>query len=194
MEVKMKNKKETVQEWLPFEKILNNGIIKMKTKDYIKILKIEPINFNLKTMLEKESILNSYKIFLKTCNFDIQILIQSNKQDLSKNFSKLEEINKKENEKIKRYLSQYIFFLQEMNKKRKSSSKNLYILIKETPQNKREIEKTEKILCENLNEKYFKIKECLVRCGNQVNQIEEKEEVEKVIKSFLNARKDLKII
>ena len=81
-----------------------------------------------------------------------------------------------------------------MNKKRKSSSKNLYILIKETPQNKREIEKTEKILCENLNEKYFKIKECLVRCGNQVNQIEEKEEVEKVIKSFLNARKDLKII
>lgn len=190
----MKNKKETVQEWLPFEKILNNGIIKMKTKDYIKILKIEPINFNLKTMLEKESILNSYKIFLKTCNFDIQILIQSNKQDLSKNFSKLEEINKKENEKIKRYLSQYIFFLQEMNKKRKSSSKNLYILIKETPQNKREIEKTEKILCENLNEKYFKIKECLVRCGNQVNQIEEKEEVEKVIKSFLNARKDLKII
>lgn len=194
MEVKMKNKKETVQEWLPFEKILNNGIIKMKTKDYIKILKIEPINFNLKTMLEKESILNSYKIFLKTCNFDIQILIQSNKQDLSKNFSKLEEINKKENEKIKKYLSQYIFFLQEMNKKRKSSSKNLYILIKETPQNKREIEKTEKILCENLNEKYFKIKECLVRCGNQVNQIEEKEEVEKVIKSFLNARKDLKII
>jgi len=185
-----------VQSWIPFDKILENGIIKMKTKDYVKILKINPINFNLKTILEKESILNSYKIFLKTCNFDIQIVIQSNKQDLSKNFSKLEEINKTENEKIKKYLNQYTNFIQEINKKRKSSSKNFYILIKEIPQNKkeRELEKTEKILCENLNDKYFKIKECLARCGNQVSQIEEEEEVEKIIKSFLNARKDLKII
>jgi len=58
----------------------------------------------------------------------------------------------------------------------------------------KEISKIEKILCENLNEKYFKIKECLARCGNIVKQYEEKEEVEKIIKSFLNTRKDLKII
>jgi len=166
----------------------------MKNKEYIKILKVEPINFNLKTILEKESILNSYKIFLKTCNFDIQILIQSNKEDLSKHFSKLEEVNKKEQENIKKYLNQYIEFIQEFNKKRKSSSKNFYILIKEIPENKKEILKIEKILCENLNEKYFKIKECLSRCGNIVKQYEEKEEVENVINSFFNARKELKII
>ena len=74
----------SVQEWLPFEQILNNGIIKLKNDEYIKIIKVNPINFNLKSELEKESILNSYKIFLKTCNFNFQILIQSNKEDLTK--------------------------------------------------------------------------------------------------------------
>ncbi len=166
----------------------------MKNKEYIKILKVEPINFNLKTILEKESILNSYKLFLKTCNFQIQILIQSNKEDLSKHFSKLEKNNKNENKEIQKYLNQYINFIKEFNRKRKSSSKNFYILIKEIPENKKEVLKVEKILCENLNEKYFKIKECLSRCGNIVKQYEEKEEVERIIESFLNVRKDLKIV
>ena len=92
----MLKNKNSVQQWIPFEKVLENGIIKMKNKEYVKILKVEPINFNLKTILEKESILNSYKIFLKTCNFDIQILIQSSRADLSKHFSNLEKINKNE--------------------------------------------------------------------------------------------------
>lgn len=82
----MINKKNTVQRWLPFEKIMENGVIKLKNNSYVKILKISPINFNLKSNLEKESILNSYKIFLKTCNFDIQILIQSNKDYILFNF------------------------------------------------------------------------------------------------------------
>ena len=89
----MKNKNNTVQQWLPFETILENGIIKLKNNSYIKILNISPINFNLKSNLEKESILNSYKIFLKTCNFDIQILIQSNKENLSNHISKIEKNN-----------------------------------------------------------------------------------------------------
>ena len=61
----------SVQEWLPFEKILENGIIQMKNKKYIKIMKVLPINYNLKSQMEKEYILNSYKIFLKTFFFDM---------------------------------------------------------------------------------------------------------------------------
>ena len=76
-----KIKKLTVQQWIPIEEIKESGIIKINKSKYIKILKIIPINYNLKSDLEKKTILNSYKILLKTCNFDIQILIQSNKQD-----------------------------------------------------------------------------------------------------------------
>lgn len=85
----MKQQKiKSVQEWLPFETILENGIIKLKNNSYIKIIEIIPINFNLKSELEKEAILNSYKIFLKTCNFDLQILIQSNKEYIFSQFYK----------------------------------------------------------------------------------------------------------
>jgi len=192
----LSKKINTVQNWLPFEKVLENGVIKLKNNSYVKILKISPINFNLKSNLEKESILNSYKIFLKTCNFNIQILIQSNKEDLSKHINKIKNINLNEEENIKNISKNYIDFIQKINQKRKSSSKNFYILINEIPENKRQKinEENEKIYCEKLNEKYFKIKECLARCGNIVLQYDSKQEVEKVINSFLNTRKELKII
>ena len=83
-------KRNITQEWLPFDDILENGIIISKNS-YIKIIKINPINYNLKSTLEKEAILNSYKLFLKTCNFNIQIIIQSKKEDLSKHFYNLEK-------------------------------------------------------------------------------------------------------
>ena len=44
---------KSVQIWLPIEKILEDGIIKMKDSSYIKILNVSPINYNLKSNLEK---------------------------------------------------------------------------------------------------------------------------------------------
>ena len=112
-------KVNSVQEWLPVDEILENGIIKLKNKNYIKILKIIPINFELKSNLEKEAILNSYKIFLKTCNFDIQILIQSNKKDLSNHISKIKEKNKEEKENIKILSEKYTNYIKKINEQSK---------------------------------------------------------------------------
>ena len=188
----MNKKIQTVQQWIPFKEVLNNGIIKFKDNSYVKILKISPINFNLKSNLEKESILNSYKIFLKTCNFNIQILIQSNKEDLTKHISKIQKNELNSNINISQ---KYINYIQEINQKRKSSSKIFYILIKENPENKKQRinEEIEKIKCDNLNEKYLKIKECLARCGNNVIQIDNRKEVNDILNSFFNGRKELNI-
>ena len=182
----------TVQKWIPYEEIYDNGIIKMKDNSFVKIIKISPINFNLKSNLEKEAILNSYKLFLKTCNFDIQILIQSKKEDLSKHISKIKKINNEKKEKIKNYSENYIKYIEEKNKKSKSSSKNYYIIIKEKNEkiklNKKNINL--KIYFDKLNEKYFKIKECLSRCGNFTQDINNKNEAEQTIKSFLKIREE----
>ena len=187
------NKINSVQDWLPFDKIYENGIIKLKDNSYVKIIKIIPINFNLKSNLEKEAILNSYKIFLKTCNFNIQILIQSNKEDLSKHISKIKNQIKEENKNIKLLSNKYIDFIQRTNKNKKSSSKNFYILIREFPENKKQKinENSEKIIFDKLNDKYFNIKECLSRCGNSVMDISEKTATEKILYSFFNSRKSL---
>lgn len=170
-----------------FEKIIQNGIIKTNDK-YIKILKVIPINFNLKSEMEKEAILNSYKIFLKTFNSDIQIVIQSKKEDLTKHISNLEFQKNKEEKNIKNIFDYYIEYITELNKNKKSSTKNYYIIIKNNKYNK-EIENYENIICDDLTEKYLKIKDCLSRCGNSVVDVNEKEEIIQILFSFLNSQK-----
>lgn len=177
-----KNKKST-QDWIIIENITKEGFIKIKNKNiYLKVLKIEPINFNLKSDLEKEAILKSYKIFLKTCNFNLQILIHTKKEDISKI---VQNIKKNKNEKINTISSNYIKFLEKINSEKKSSSKNYYIIIDE----KYESEETDTIYYK-LNEKYYKIKECLNRCGNKVKECNKKEVIN-ILYYFFNAQKNL---
>ncbi len=185
------NKKsfKSIQMWIPVQEILDNGIIKLKNNKYIKIIKIIPINFNLKSNLEKESILNSYKIFLKTCDFDIQILIQSKKEDLTNHFLKIKNnFQNKKNNLIKKYYENYINYINYKNNEKKSSSKNFFIIIKE----EKNVEKnfSEEVIIQNLQDKYFKIKECLARCGNKVYENTKKETID-ILFSFLNSKKYL---
>ena len=179
----MKQNKLSVQEWLPIEKILDNGIIKLKNNNYIKLIKVYPINYNLKSEFEKTTILNSYKIFLKTCNFNIQIVIQSNKQDLQKNIKNISENLKKESF-LEGIGKDYIDYINEINSIKNSGSKDFYIIIS----NNKEENNLEDLIIEELNENFFKIKECLLRCGNSVKNINSKKETEKIIYSFLNTR------
>jgi len=172
---------------LDFEKILPDGIIKTKEK-YIKIIKIIPINYNLKSEMEKEAILNSYKIFLKTFNSDIQILIQSKKEDLSTHISCVEFQKNIENENIKKISQNYIDYIKELNKIKKSSTKNYYIIIKSN-KNINQLENYESIARDDLVEKYLKIKDCLSRCGNVVIDIKEKNKIIDILFSFLNSQK-----
>ena len=69
----------------------------------------------------------------------------------------------------------------------KSSTKNFYIILKEKNENK-EILNFENYAVENLNDKYFKIKDCLSRCGNMVISIDTKQEALSILFSFLNSR------
>ena len=178
---------EPIQNWLPIEDIFENGIIKVKENNYIKIIKIIPVNYNLKSDLEKEAILNSYQTFLKTCQFDMQIIIQSNKEDLSEHIKKIRKQNEKqENENMKLLSEKYIEFIQRKNLEQHSSSKNFFIIIqKSNLSNKNSKTNFQEIIFQELNENYLKIKECLSRCGNLAISIDEPETIKTILKSFL---------
>ena len=170
---------------MPIKELYNNGIIKLKNNIFIKIIKINPINYDLKSDFEKKAILNSYKAFLKNCNFDIQIIIKSKQEDISKNIKEIEkqkEIEKSLNNNFMvNIFESYINFIKNKNKEKLSSSKEFYIIIssEKIPENQEE-----KILLE-IKEEYFKIKDSLIRCGNSILEIKEKEETKNIIKSFL---------
>ena len=168
------------------------GFVKLKNNKIVKILKVNPINYNLKSDLEKESILNSYKIFLKTCNFNIQILIQSSKEDLTHHIKNIQKnISKKENKYLEKIADNYINYIQQINLTRKSSSKDFYIIISEQINKKMDVFESEEIIKNDLKEKYFKIKECLARSGNLVSELSNQKEVEKLFFSLLNTKKNL---
>lgn len=189
----MIKKQPSTQSWIPLEEIWDNGIMKTKNS-YIKILKVTPINYNLKSDLEKKAILNSYKIFLKTCNFDFQILIQSSKENLEKNIFNIQKnIQKKENKYLKEISENYIEYINKINSNKKSSSKNFYLIISKKISKEQDYNESFEIIKNDLKEKYFKIKECLSRCGNSVFEINEKKEILKIINSFLNTRKEMNL-
>lgn len=168
----------SVQNWLPIDEILDKGIVKLKDTSYIKIIKINPINYNLKSDLEKEAILNSYKNMFKSLNFNLQILVQSKKEDLTRNIELLNQSNQFSELKQK-----YIKFIKELNKNRRSSSKNFYLIIRESSS-----EKSNNIKIKNLQNNYIKIKDLLSRCGNIVSEYTDENNIIEIIFSFLNSK------
>ena len=176
-----KENQASVQEWLPFEKILNNGVIKINSTTYLRMIKIIPINYQLKSELEKEAILNSYRIFLKTCNCNLQIIIQNTRPNIFQFISKIPP--KEKDPIIVSYIKEYQQYIQNFHQKRKLCHKNFYLILKNSntvntiSENKR---------LEELTESYYKIKESLSRCGNFVELIETKQEILDIITSFFH--------
>ena len=99
-----------------------------------------------------------------------------------------------ENIKVNKYLeeisTEYISYIKHLNITKKSSSKNFYIIICNEKKDKKEYIENEEIIQNDLKEKYFKIKDCLSRCGNSVKEITEKKEVLEILKIFFNTRKN----
>ncbi len=166
-----------------FEKVFNNGII--KTKDsFLKLLKVYPINYNLKSSLEKEAILNSYRLFLKTCNFDIQILIQSKKEDLTYHLKKISNL-KIENERMNMYKKSYIEYLRKVSIENKSSNKEFYIVLKQAIEGEDiSFENSLQIAENKIFENFMKIKDTLSRTGVIIKQIDSEEEVLNLLKEM----------
>ena len=123
---------------------------------------------------------------MKTCNFDIQILIQSNKQNLNKNINNIQNNLKKENlEYLNQIAEDYIEYINSINSLKTSATKDFYIIISNEKDSQQNIEE---LIFEALNDKFFKIKECLLRCGNLVKNINTREEVQNILFSFFNSR------
>ncbi len=98
------------------------------------------------------------------------------------NIQKISQITK--NNILKKYSEEYIKFIKEKNDRNKSASKNIYLIIMNNSEN------LEENIIQDLNEKYFKIKDCLSRCGNIVLECN-KEETKNILFSFFNLKKFL---
>lgn len=171
-----KNEIESTQNWLDIKEIKDKGIIIYSNK-IIKILKVNPINYNLKSELEKEAIMLNYKKLFNGINFKFQILIKSKKQNIDKQLKEL----KKSTENIE-LRNNYINYIKDKNDNKKSSSKQFFIVIEED-------DKDENISILKLQEKYLKLKELLDRNENNIRELK-REEIIELFYEYLNKERN----
>lgn len=172
--MKLKSKKELggdIKSLIPIKNI-GDGIIELNSGKKIIIFKIEPTNLKLKTNLEQNAILEGYRLLLKRCNFDMQILIQTQKRELDgyiKNIKRASYIEPQ----LKEMIEDYIEFLKATLKNKEIVSRSFYVLVD--------------ITCENEDEVFLKISESFKSCDNEAKKCDFNETV-KVFRNYLNRK------
>lgn len=175
--------RKSVKTHFPIRNI-ENGVIETKEGKLCKVLEVYPINFALKSFSEQESILYQYKNFLNTCNFDIQILVQSRKKDLDNHILQIEKnIEKEKNEKLVNLMREYINMIK--NEVLKFAiTKRFFIIFSSEVLSKN---LTREQALSDLQEKTLKIKNTLSGCGNDVNEFNKNnKELVNIIYSYMN--------
>ena len=157
--------RKSIKSWFPIKEI-KDGVIETKDKEYLKILEVLPINFELKSSCEKETIIYQYKTFLKTCNFDMQILIHSKKNELNNHIERILKNNEDEkSEELNSLIKEYIKNVEEKTLKTTITRRFFIVFCAEINGNKK---LTKDIAIDDLTEKTLKIKKTLEKCGNEV--------------------------
>ena len=126
----------------------------------LNVLKVEPINFRLKSSTERNSILEAYKCFLKSCNFNFQIFIQTEKLDIKEHIEEVRRYVVYEPE-LAEIADDYINLIKEISNERGCMSRKFYIILNS---------KTE-----DENNNLYKVIDGLKATGNVVTVCETKE-------------------
>lgn len=98
------------------------------------ILKASALNFSLLSEKEQEAITYAYAAFLNSLSFPIQIVVRSQKKDVSNYLKYLKEQEEKQtNEKLKRLIASYQEFVAQIVKRRNVLEKEFFIVVPFSP-------------------------------------------------------------
>lgn len=122
----IKNKYGDIKTWIPIKSIKDDAIC-LKNGRKVKLFKIEPINFELKSEREQINILEMYKLFLKSYSSDLQIIIQTDRVDLEDHIKSIENF-KKEKLELSEMADDYIKMVMKISQKRESISRKFYLI------------------------------------------------------------------
>lgn len=119
----------STQDHLDIEDICDDLVI-LKDGSCCLILSVSAVNFGLLSEKEQEATIFAYAGLLNSLTFPIQILIRSQKKDVSSYLRLLQtEENKQKNEKLKMQIQKYRAFIEATVKENKVLDKKFYIII-----------------------------------------------------------------
>lgn len=113
---------------------ITNDVVLTKEGGAALVLETSALNFSLLSGKEQEAITYAYAAFLNSLSFPVQILIRSQRKDVSTylNFLK-EEASKQTNSKLAGLMNSYQEFVTQIVKKKNVLEKEFYIIIPFSP-------------------------------------------------------------
>ncbi len=123
----------STQELIPIADITDNIVI-YKNGGAALIMESTSLNFGLLNEREQKAVIASYAGLLNSFNFPVQIVVRSEKKDISTYMEFLTNASQKiKNQKLKNIMDDYMNFVQDAIKKRNVLSKKFYIVIPFSP-------------------------------------------------------------
>lgn len=123
----------TTQNHLPIADITEDLIL-LKGGGAALVLESTALNFSLLSEREQEAVVAAYSAFLNSLSFPVQVLVRSQKKDISTYISFLDDYSKKiQNPKLSKLMESYKNFLQETVKKKNVLGKRFFIIIPFSP-------------------------------------------------------------
>lgn len=109
---------------------IQDGVVIMNDGSVRAILKVEPINFELKSETEQNGIIYSYQAFLNSLDFPIEIVVQSKKLDLEHYLMRLEGTIKDMSSDLLRIQTEdYVGFVRRLISVANIMSKRFYVVV-----------------------------------------------------------------
>lgn len=125
----MSSTPHSTQDHLPIAGI-QDGTLIMTDGSVRAVLKIEPINFELKSENEQNAIIYSYQAFLNSLDLPIQIVIQSKRLDLEQYLVRMQESQKQQtNELLRIQTEDYIGFVRRLISVANIMAKRFYVVV-----------------------------------------------------------------
>lgn len=132
-----KAKAPSTQKGLPIAEIKQDVVV-LKDGTLRVVLEVSSINFALKSQDEQQAIIQGYISFLNSIDFEIQIVIQSRKLDITKYLLNLDKLAKEQtNELLKVQTVEYRQYIEELVTLSEIMQKRFFVVVPYSPFSKK---------------------------------------------------------
>ena len=123
------NRKRSSRQQIAIRGVRDN-ILELPNKKYRMILNVSSINFELKSEVEQDALIETYQSFLNSLGGDIQIMIRIRELDMDKYLQAFNErIDTQPNNVYKDQLANYSSFIQSLIQSNKILTRQFYVVV-----------------------------------------------------------------
>lgn len=109
---------------------VKQGVIVTRTGSLRQVLKVEPVNFALKSDQDKEVMIGQYQNFINSLTYPIQIVIHSRRLDVTPYLHRLSErVAQEPNELLQLHAYEYIDFVSELTSMTNIMDKKFFVVV-----------------------------------------------------------------